>query len=43
MHMDEDDIQRNSKRAYRNYKVLDKVMLANNNAFVYETPYKGPF
>ena len=38
MHMDEYDIKQNSKRAYHNYKVLDKVMLANNNAFLYETP-----
>ena len=37
------NIPQNSKRVDQNYKVGDKVMLTNNDAFKYETPYNTPF
>ena len=37
------DIQKNNKRVDHDYKVGDKVMLVNNDAHKYKTPYKGPF
>ena len=36
-------IKKNSKRFYHAYKIVDKVMLNNNSALKYETPYKVPF
>ena len=36
-------IRENSKIVDHYYKVGDKVMLNNNDAYKYETPYKGPF
>ena len=41
--IDKDNIRENSKRAERDYKVGDKVVLDDNFAFEYETPYKGQF
>ena len=41
--MNEDNIRENNKRVDHKYKVGDKVMLTNNYAFKYKTPYKGPF
>ena len=31
------------KRADHGYEVGDKVILTNNNSYIYETPYNGPF
>ena len=41
--MNKYNIRQNSKIVYHCYEVRDEVMLGNNYAFKYETPYKGPF
>ena len=48
--INKDYIHKNSRRAdhdyqveNKDYKAVDKVMLANNNDFKYETLQKGPF
>ena len=43
MKINKENIQENIKRFDHDYKVKDKVMLDNNDAFKYDTPYKGPF
>ena len=43
MKINKENIQENIKRVDHDYKVKDKVMLDNNDAFKYDTPYKGPF
>ena len=43
MQVNKDNIRKNSKIAYHDYKVGDKVMIVNNSAFKYETPYNGQF
>ena len=41
--INKDNICGNIKRVDHDYKVGDKVMLNNQTAYKYETPYKGPF
>ena len=41
--INKDNILENSKRVDHDYKVGDKVMIANNAAFIYETLYNRPF
>ena len=41
--INKDNICKNSKRVYHDYKFVDKVMLNNNSDFKYEAPYKVPF
>ena len=38
-----DNTQENKHRFYYDYKVIDKVMLANHTSYKYKTSYKGPF
>ena len=40
--MNKDNIHKNNKIVYYDYKVGDKVMIYNHAAYKYETPYKGP-
>ena len=41
--INKDNIRENIKIVDHDYKVRDKVMLNNNAAYKYETPYKFPF
>ena len=41
--INKDNIRENNKRVDHNYKSGDTVMLDDNCAHRYETPYKGPF
>ena len=41
MQVNKDNIRKNIKIAYHDYKVGDNVMIVNNSAFKYETPYNG--
>ena len=41
--IDKDNIRKNINRVDHDYKVRDKVMLTNNTAYKYETPYNGAF
>ena len=41
--INKDNIRENNKRVDHDYKFGDKVMLDNNAAYKYETPYKGLF
>ena len=41
--INKDNIHKNSKLIYYNYKVKDKVILNNISSYKYETPYTGPF
>ena len=43
MQINKDNIRKNNKTFDHDYKVGDKVMLANNAAYKYETPYKWTF
>ena len=38
-----DNNQENKHKVEYDYKVGDKVMIANHTVYKYETPYKGPF
>ena len=38
-----DNTGENKQRFKYDYKVGDKVMLADHTSYKYETPYKGPF
>ena len=42
MQINKYNICKNNKTVDRDYIVGDKVMLANNAAYKYETPYRGP-
>ena len=42
-HINRDNIRSNKHRAEYDYKVWDKVVLTNHNAYKYGTPYKGYF
>ena len=41
--INKDNIRENRNRVDHDYKVVDKVVLNNNSAYKYETPFKGPF
>ena len=41
--INKDNIPKNIKRVYHDYKVGVEVMFDNHAAYKYETPYKGPF
>ena len=41
--INKDNIHENIKRVDHDYQVRYKVILTNNYAFKYETPYNGPF
>ena len=41
--LNKESIRKNRNQVDHNYKVGDKVMLANNIAYKYETQYKGLF
>ena len=41
--MNIDNTLQNKHRVEYDYKVGDKVMIANHAAYKYEMPYKGPF
>ena len=43
MQINKDTIRENRNQVYRDYNVVDKVMLNNHAAYKYETPYKDPF
>ena len=43
MQINKDNICKNIKLVYHDYKVRDKIMLNNQTAYKYEIPYKGPF
>ena len=43
MHMNKDNIRKNSEISDHEYKVKDTFMIADNDAFKYETPYKVLF
>ena len=43
MQVNKDNIPKNNKIVDHDYKVRDKVMLANNALYKYEAPYKIPF
>ena len=41
--INKDNIRENNKRVHHKYKVGYKVMLDNNFAYIYKTPYKVSF
>ena len=41
--INKDNTRKNRKRADHGYKVRDKVMLDNNDAYRYKTTYEGTF
>ena len=43
MQIIKDNIRKNSKIVEPDYSVRDKVMITNNAAYKYETPYEGLF
>ena len=43
MKISKDNIIKNSKIVYHDYKVGYKFMINNNTDLRYNTPYKGPF
>ena len=43
MQINKHNIPKNNKIVDHDYKVRDKVMLANNALYKYEAPYKIPF
>ena len=43
MHINKDNIRKNIRRVYHGYKVVNKVILNNNQAFKYEILYTGKF
>ena len=43
MRINKDNILKNRKIVYHDFTVKNKVMLNNNAAFKYKTPYKGLF
>ena len=43
MKINRDNIRKNSKIVYYNYKFGDEAMLNNKAAYKYETPYNGRF
>ena len=43
MRINKDNIRENNKIVDHDYKFRYKILITNNAAYKYETPYNGPF
>ena len=43
MQINKDNIRENNKIVDHDYKFRYKILITNNAAYKYETPYNGPF